>query len=112
GPMTPQYASPEQVRGEKVGPACDIYALGVVLYLLLTGRLPYSVQGADLRQAARVICEHEPVRPSVASGDSQLTGDLDNIVLKAVRKEPDRRYGSAAELSTDLDRYLQHRPVL
>jgi serine/threonine protein kinase len=111
GPMTPQYASPEQVRGEKVGPACDIYALGMVLYHLLTGRLPYSVQSADLRQVARVICEQEPVKPSVTSGDSQLTGDLDNIVLKALRKEPERRYGSAAELSADLDRYLQDRPV-
>jgi hypothetical protein len=83
----------------------------MVLYHLLTGRLPYSVQGADLRQVARVICEQEAVKPSIATGDSQLTGDLDNIILKALRKEPERRYGSVAELSADLGRYLQDRPV-
>src|SRR4051794_27354223 len=60
GPLTPEYASPEQVRGESVGPASDIYALGVILYQLLTGKLPYSVQGNDLR----VICEQEPIKPS------------------------------------------------
>jgi serine/threonine protein kinase len=139
GPMTPEYASPEQVRGERVGPASDIYALGVVLYQLLTGQLPYSVHGGDLRSVARVICEEEPIKPSVAiqraqeepgrkggagrEGPSearsesptglrrQLSGDLDNIVLKALRKEPDRRYTSVAQFSEDLQRFLQDLPV-
>jgi eukaryotic-like serine/threonine-protein kinase len=143
-PMTPEYASPEQVRGERVGPASDIYSLGILLYRLLTGRLPYSVQGHDLRQIACVICEQEqPLKPSrmifhsgrqvvaeaeggvaatpesvsAARGETpaelcrHLAGDLDAIVMKALRKEPERRYGSVTELSTDLDRFLQDRPV-
>src|SRR5258705_13812754 len=116
--MTPEYASPEQVRGERVGPASDIYALGVVLNQLLAGQLPYSVQGGDLRAMARVICEQEPIKPSVAiqrtgrDGGAgreatsearsetptglrrRLAGDLDNIVLKALRKEADRPHTS------------------
>jgi serine/threonine protein kinase/tetratricopeptide (TPR) repeat protein len=133
GPMTPEYASPEQVRGEPVGPASDIYALGVVLYELLTGQLPYTVQGSDLRLAARVICEHEPMKPSAAiqrttggagpetvsetRGETpaglrrRLAGDLDNIVLKALRKEPSRRYTSVTEFSEDLSHFLQDLPV-
>jgi serine/threonine protein kinase/Flp pilus assembly protein TadD len=125
GPMTPEFASPEQIRGERVGAASDIYALAVVLYRLLTGQPPYSVQGTDPRQMAQAICEQEPMKPSaaalnagsVARGESptglrrQLSGDLDNIVLRALRKEPERRYTSVAEFSEDLGRYLADLPV-
>ena len=123
GLMTPEYASPEQVRGEPVGPASDIYALGVLLYRLLTGQPPYSVESGDPRQVARVICEQEPVKPSAAvlqaepvvdsraSLRRQLAGDLDKIVLKALRKEPERRYASVAQFSEDLGRFLQDLPV-
>jgi eukaryotic-like serine/threonine-protein kinase len=123
GPMTPEFASPEQIRGEPVSAATDVYALGMVLYLLLTGRLPYSFPGQDFQQIARVVCEHEPLKPSAVLGSAEthpespatlrrlLAGDLDNIVLKALRKDPERRYASAAELSADLDRFLQDLPV-
>ena len=117
GPMTPEFASPEQVRGERVSPASDIYALGVLLYHLLTGGFPYSLPAGDLRGIAQVICEREPVKPSSSVGESdielfrQLAGDLDNIVLKALCKEPERRYSSAAEFSRDIDRFLTNLPV-
>jgi serine/threonine protein kinase/Tfp pilus assembly protein PilF len=101
GPMTPEYASPEQIRGDRVGPASDIYTLGTVLYQLLTGRFPYSAQGHEL---AGAICEQQPQKPG-------LSRDLDNILLKALRKEPERRYASVAQLSEDIERYLQDRPV-
>ena len=103
--LTPDTASPEQVRGEPVTIAADIYALGVLLYRLLTTRSPY---GADLTTDValiRAICEEEPAPPGVSR-------DLDLIVLKALRKEPARRYASAAEFSDDLGRYLEGRPVL
>ena len=106
GPMTPEYASPEQVRGVEIGPASDIYALGAVLYRLLTGRSPHTAEGLDLRHVARLICEQEPVKPSVAGDSRELAGDLDSIVLKALRKEPEARYGSAAELAADIGRHL------
>ena len=129
GPITPEYSSPEQLRGEPAGPASDIYALGVVLYQLLTGQFPYPVQGSDLARIARVISEEKPVRPSAAivHADNaavaemrsesptglrrQLAGDLDNIVLKALRKEPERRYASVAQFSDDIGRFLEGLPV-
>ncbi len=148
GMMTPDYASPEQFRGEQVTTATDVYSLGVVLYQLLTGQLPYNLIGLRLDQMLRLVCETEPPRPSHAiadyglrNGDStartrpmagnehvereiipnqqsaignpqSLKGDLDNIVLKALKKEPDRRYESVEQLSEDVRRYLAELPVL
>jgi len=118
--MTPEYASPEQVRGEPVTTATDVYALGVLLYELLTGRPPFRLETASPLEVARVICEQEPVRPSTASRSNpslspletrELRGDLDNIILTAIRKEPERRYPSVAQLSEDVRRHLRGYPV-
>ena len=137
--MTPDYASPEQVRGDPLTTGSDVYALGVVLYELLAGRRPYQIRtGAD-RELHELICEREPERPSTsatrrpdaddvepstpvaiasARGASPerlqriLTGDLDAIVMMALRKEPRRRYGSAELLAEDIERYLDGLPVL
>ena len=121
--LTLSYASPEQVGGELVTTASDVYSLGVMLFELLAGAPPYDLEGRDRRQAERLICEVQPSPPSVVArfadggGSAQerlsrrLRGDLDTILLKALRKEPGRRYGSAAELEEDLRRHLEHRPV-
>jgi eukaryotic-like serine/threonine-protein kinase len=109
GLMTPAYASPEQVRGELVGQESDIYSLGVLLYELLAGRRPYSVADAD--GLVGVVCEQEPVAPSIAAPERRLSTDLDAIVLKALQKDPGRRYASAAELAEDIDRFLNGLPV-
>ena len=112
-PLTPGYASPEQVRGEPVTTAADVYSLGVILYELLTARSPYRLQTDSPHEIIRAVCEQEPLPPSAAAPDyrRQLAGDLDNIILKALRKEAPRRYASAEQLSQDLDRYLQGLPV-
>jgi len=140
-PMTPEYASPEQVRGEPITTATDVYSLGVVLYGLLTGRTPYSVDTRTPLEFARAICEHEPARPSTAirlpatagqvSSDQEsypaalaapregslsklrrrLMGDLDDIVMTSLRKEPVRRYASAEQFAEDIRRHLDGRPV-
>ncbi len=143
--MTPQYASPEQVKGERVTTSSDVYSLGVVLYELLTGQRPYRVSSREA--IAKAICEQEPTKPSaVVSGqlsvvsskerrarskeDKQLTpddrqltnrqsaisnrqlkGDLDNVVLKALRKDPERRYASVEQFSEDIRRHLEGLPV-
>ena len=114
--MTPQYASPEQVEGRPVTTATDVYSLGVLLYVLLTGRLPYRLDGERLGAVEQAVVEQEPERPSAAAGRQklarQLAGDLDNIVLTALRKEPARRYASVELLAEDLRRYRTGLPVL
>ncbi len=171
--LTPDYASPEPVRGERVTTASDVYSLGVLLYLLLTGRSPYHFRTHQLEEIARVVCEQNPLRPSVAIDASapengahvenargggetivgratkgapvgrrrdtdardavggspsldelararssapdrlrrSLADDLDNIVLKALRKEPTRRYASVEQFAEDIERHLEGLPV-
>ncbi len=116
--MTPAYASPEQIRGEPATTAADIYALGALLYELITGRRPF---GSDLspRDLEEAILTKEPERPSTASrkaGSARTSGldpnsDLDNICLMALRKDPDRRYASVAQLADDVRRFLTGHPV-
>jgi serine/threonine-protein kinase len=115
--MTPEYASPEQVRGETVGTASDVYQLGLLLYELLTGHRPWDSLAGSLAAIEQAILSTDPVRPSQAVTASprltrQLAGDLDHIVLKALRKEPEQRYGSATELFADVRRHLDGHPVL
>jgi serine/threonine protein kinase/TolB-like protein/Tfp pilus assembly protein PilF len=135
--MTPTYASPEQVRGLPITAATDVYSLGVVLYELLTGKRPYQLHKRTLREVEEIIFHQQPQRPSqaVAAADSgsaaappagrvvgssraerralrrELAGDLDNIVLTALRKEPERRYATVKDLSDDLLRHLEGRAV-
>ena len=119
--MTPEYASPEQVRGERITTASDVYSLGVLLYELLTGQKPYRLKTRTAEEVSRAITDQEPERPSTAlaaSADSKinrpasLSSDLDNIVLMALRKEPHRRYASVGQFSEDVRRYLEGLPVV
>ncbi|HUI10851.1 MAG TPA: serine/threonine-protein kinase [Bacteroidota bacterium] len=124
GFVTPEYASPEQLRGEPATTVSDVYALGTLLYKLLTGGRPYDFRSTLPLDMSRTVLETEPTRPSgreisisVAGSTAgkvrrMLDGDIDAIVLMALRKEPDRRYQSAQDLSDDIGRYLAHRPVL
>ncbi len=102
--LTPQYASPEQIRGESVTTASDVYSLGMVLYEMLTGRRAYEVDSTRITEIARVVCDTAPAAP-------QLDADLNNILLMALRKEPARRYSSVQDFAADVERALTHRPV-
>ena len=106
------YMSPEQARGDPaaVDQRSDVYSLGAVLYELLTARVPSDVSGVHVHEAARRICEEAPERPSRI--DASLRGELETIVLKALEKEPERRYPSAAALGEDLRRHLADEPIL
>ncbi|MGI8668598.1 MAG: protein kinase domain-containing protein [Aridibacter sp.] len=140
--MTPQYASPEQIKGEMVTTASDIYSLGLILYELLTGVSAYDFPSNRTDEIAKTICEEEPLRPSsVVNTESgfrslkfrnktsayisqttnskaksrnskSLKGDLDNIILKALRKQPHRRYASVEQFATDISRHLEGLPVI
>ena len=138
-PVTPSYASPEQVRGEPINTSSDIYQLGVVLYELLTGIRPYKINGRTPGEIERIICEEEPARPSTAIMRAQsclandngrntksnrpsrrldvkqlrrrFRGDLDTVVMKALHKETERRYASIEQFASDIGKYLSGKPV-
>jgi serine/threonine protein kinase/TolB-like protein len=141
--LTPEYASPEQIRGDPVSPASDVYSLGVLLFRLLTGRPPYAQTGPTSAGIERLVLETWPEAPSASVGRARtgpveakaggrttpdeasrargttpgrlrrrLRGDLDAIVLKALAKEPERRYPTAGDLAADVRRHLERRPVV
>ena len=120
GPLTPNYASPEQLRGLPVTTASDVYALGILLYEIAAGVRPYDTTGQTLDHVLEMVLRTDVVRPSEAKDvenranawRSRLKGDLDAITLKAIAKDPDRRYGSAGELADDLERFLEGKPVV
>jgi len=138
--LTPEYAAPEQIIGQPLSTGTDVYALGVLLFELLTGRRPYDVRGRRPSEVERIICDTPPTKPSTAvyrhpaaasGGEApsshqegartrqasaealpqRLRGDLDAIVLKALRKEPERRYRSAGDLGDDIRRHRTNQPV-
>lgn len=134
--MTPNHASPEQIRGDIITTASDVYVLGVLLYELLCGYRPFVLRGNRLAELERAICEDTPPTLGAAIASAELTegsgieeiarqrsaspaklrrelsGDLENIVMMAMRKEPERRYSSVEQFSADIDHYLDDKPVL
>ncbi len=110
--MTPAYAAPEQIRHESITTATDVYSLGILLYQLLTETRPYDLSELSPAEIERTICVDTPARPSAVSGRSALSGDLDTIVMKALAKEPVRRYASAEALGDDLLRFVDGLPIL
>ncbi|MBI3682232.1 MAG: protein kinase [Acidobacteria bacterium] len=109
-PMTPGYASPEQLRGAAVTTASDVYSLGVLCYELLARRQPYRLAGKTYEEALHIVSDTEPEKPSAAAG-AAVSPDLDAIVQKAMSKEPGERYASVEAMAQDMDRYLDGRPV-
>jgi len=115
--LTPEYASPEQVRMERITTATDIYALGLILFEVLTGQKAQRVPSSSMLDIERVVCQTEARKPSevplegVLHTSNKLRGDLDNIVLKAIRKDPDRRYSTVNQFAEDIERYLKGLPV-
>lgn len=140
--MTPEYASPEQIRGGTISTATDVYSLGIVLYEILTGHRPYRFESTSPVDVERIVCEEDPPRPSAVISETvdvsstrgkqrsltpesvsrsregrpdklrrRLAGDLDHIVMKALRKEPEKRYASVEHLAEDIRRHLARRPV-
>lgn len=111
--LTPAYASPEQLRGDAITTSSDVYSLGVVLHELLAGERPFKFEGMSLDEIIRAVSSTEPALPSrTTATNPKLKGDLDNIILKALRNEPDRRYGSVEQLAEDIERHLSGLPVM
>jgi eukaryotic-like serine/threonine-protein kinase len=124
GAMTPEYASPEQIKGEIVTTATDIYSLGVVLYIMLTGTFPYNFENKTNGKILTEITDSEPLKPSAISNfriqisnsaiqnPKSLKGDVDNIILKSLCKEPERRYKTVEQFSADIWRYIDGIPIM
>jgi eukaryotic-like serine/threonine-protein kinase len=111
--LTPDYASPEQVLGERITTATDIYSLGAVLYELLTGAKVHRLANASITELERVICRTDALKPSESPGAKrELRGDLDTILFKALQKQPERRYLHVEQFAEDIGRYLEGQPVL
>ena len=116
--LTPEYASPEQILGEPVTTSTDIYGLGILLYELLSGSKPYDLSSATSHDIRELICRTEPLEPSRAAANADnkrlaagLAGDLDKVIMKAIRKEPERRYETVREFADDLDNFRHGRPI-